>query len=113
MLTVETRHAVDPATARGFDTAALRAHFHVAGIFRPVEIRLIYSHYDRMIVGGAVPDGAPLTLDRVAEAGTASLLDRRELVVVAIGGEGTVEAGGASHAMTKGDMLYSAAARAR
>ena len=30
----------------------------------PGEIRLIYTHYDRMIVGGAVPDGAPLTLDQ-------------------------------------------------
>ena len=89
MLTVETRHAIDPATARGFDTDALRRHFHVGGIFVPGEIRLIYTHYDRMIVGGAVPDGAALTLDRVAEAGTPSLLDRRELVVVNIGGDGT------------------------
>jgi 4-deoxy-L-threo-5-hexosulose-uronate ketol-isomerase len=106
MLTVETRHAVDPATARGFDTAALRRHFHVGGIFRPGEIRLIYSHYDRMIVGGAVPAGAALTLDRVAEAGTPSLLERREMVVVNVGGDGTVAAAGAEHAMVKGDMLY-------
>ena len=51
-----------------------------------------------MIVGGAVPAGAPLTLDKVAETGTASLLDRRELVVVNIGGDGTVQAAGAEHA---------------
>jgi 4-deoxy-L-threo-5-hexosulose-uronate ketol-isomerase len=106
MLTVETRHAIDPATARGFDTDALRKHFHVGGIFTPGEIRLIYTHYDRMIVGGAVPDGAPLTLDRVAEAGTASILERREMVVVNIGGDGTVTAAGTGHAMVKGDMLY-------
>ena len=56
-LTVETRHAIDPETAKGFDTAALRKHFHVGGIFVPGETRLIYTHYDRMIVGGAVPDG--------------------------------------------------------
>jgi 4-deoxy-L-threo-5-hexosulose-uronate ketol-isomerase len=106
MLTVETRHAIDPATARDFDTDALRRHFHVGGIFIPGEIRLIYTHYDRMIVGGAVPDGAPLTLDRVAEAGTASILERREMVVVNIGGDGTVTAAGTEHAMVKGDMLY-------
>jgi 4-deoxy-L-threo-5-hexosulose-uronate ketol-isomerase len=106
MLTIETRHAIDPATARSFDTNALRGHFHVGGLFVPGEIRLIYTHYDRMIVGGAVPDGAALTLDRVAEAGTPSLLDRREMVVVNIGGDGTVEAAGATHAMVKGDMLY-------
>jgi 4-deoxy-L-threo-5-hexosulose-uronate ketol-isomerase len=106
MLTIETRHAIDPATARSFDTNALRGHFHVGGLFVPGEIRLIYTHYDRMIVGGAVPDGAALMLDRVAEAGTPSLLDRREMVVVNIGGEGTVEAAGTTHAMVKGDMLY-------
>ncbi len=43
MLTVETRHAIDPVTARGFDTDALRQHFHVGGIFRDGEIRLIYT----------------------------------------------------------------------
>jgi 4-deoxy-L-threo-5-hexosulose-uronate ketol-isomerase len=106
MLTVETRHAIDPATARGFDTDALRRHFHVGGIFRDGEIRLIYAHYDRMIVGGAVPAGGPLTLDKVAEAGTPSVLDRREMVVVNIGGDGTVSAAGEDHPMVKGDMLY-------
>lgn len=106
MLTVETRHAVDPATAKGFDTDALRRAFHVGGIFRDGEIRLIYTHYDRMIVGGAVPYEAPLTLDRVAECGTPSILDRREMVVVNIGGDGAVDVGGESYAMVKGDMLY-------
>ena len=106
MLNVETRHAIDPATAKAFDTETLRRHFQVAGIFRDGEIRLIYTHYDRMIVGGAVPGGASLTLDKVAEAGTESLLDRREMVVVNIGGDGTVSAAGSDHAMVKGDMLY-------
>ena len=106
MLTVEIRHAIDPITASAFGTEDLREHFHVSGIFRPDEIRLIYTHYDRMIVGGAVPSGAPLVLDRVAETGTPSVLDRREMVVVNIGGAGTVSAAGADHAMTRGDMLY-------
>jgi 4-deoxy-L-threo-5-hexosulose-uronate ketol-isomerase len=106
MLTVETRHAIDPATARAFDTETLRQHFHVGGIFVPGEIRLIYTHYDRMIIGGAVPAGKALTLDQVAEAGTPSLLDRREMVVVNIDGDGEVSAAGQTHAMTKGDMLY-------
>lgn len=106
MLTVETRAAVSPAEAKGMDTAALRAAFHAGGLFRPGEIRLVYTHYDRMILGGAVPDGAPLVLDRVAQTGTASLLDRREMGVVNIGGPGSVTAAGESHAMERGDVLY-------
>lgn len=106
MLTVETRPAISPAEARGMDTAALRAAFHGAGLFRPGEVRLIYTHYDRMILGGAVPDGGSLTLDAVKECGTASILDRREMAVVNIGNAGEVTAAGVTHAMGRGDVLY-------
>lgn len=105
MLSVETRHAIDPAAARGFDTESLRRHFHLGGLFRLGEIRLVYSHYDRMVVGAAVPQGAPLTLDEVRECGTSSMLDRREMVVVNVGAPGAVTAG-ERFAMERGDMLY-------
>ncbi|ASY66195.1 4-deoxy-L-threo-5-hexosulose-uronate ketol-isomerase (plasmid) [Sinorhizobium sojae CCBAU 05684] len=105
MLNVEIRHAIDPKTAKAFDTKAMREHFHVGGIFREGEINLIYTHYDRMIVGGAVPAGKRLELDHVKPCGTASILDRRELVVVNIGAEGIVTAG-TEYKMAKGDMLY-------
>jgi 4-deoxy-L-threo-5-hexosulose-uronate ketol-isomerase len=106
MLTVETRHAIDPEAAKRMDTTALRANFHLGGLFRPGEIHLVYTHYDRMIVGAAVPDGAPLVLDHVKECGTPSILDRREMAVVNIGDAGTVGAAGQTHAMNRGDVLY-------
>ena len=68
MIHVETRQAVHPDHARAMDTAALRRHFLAEGIFAPGEIRLVYTHYDRFVVGAAVPDGAALVLDRIAEA---------------------------------------------
>ncbi len=106
MLTVETRPAISPTEARGMDTAALRANFLGEGLFRPGEIRLLYTHYDRMIVGGAVPAGTPLRLDHVVECGTPCLTDRREVGIVNIGGPGTVETAGDVFAMDKGDVLY-------
>lgn len=105
MLHVETRHAIDPTTARGFDTETLRRNFHLGDLFRNEEIRLVYTHYDRMIVGGAVPKGAAMILDEVTECGTPSILDRREMVIVNIGGTGRVRADG-EYAMERGDMLY-------
>jgi 4-deoxy-L-threo-5-hexosulose-uronate ketol-isomerase len=42
----------------------------------------------------------------VVEAGTDSLLDRRELVIVNIGGDGTVSTAAADYNMSNGDMLY-------
>jgi len=106
MLTVETRHAIDPATAKGLDTKGLRSHFHAGGIFADGEIRLVYTHYDRMILGGAVPAGGKLTLDQVKECGTASILDRREMGILNIGESGTVSAGGTDYTVNKGDVLY-------
>lgn len=106
MLTVETRHAIDPATAKGLDTAGLRSHFHADGIFADGEIRLVYTHYDRLILGGAVPAGGKLTLDQVKECGTASILDRREMGILNIGDTGTVSAGGTDYTVNKGDVLY-------
>ena len=106
MLTVETRHAIDPNTAKAFDTDALRKNFLMENMFMDGEIRLIYTHYDRMIVGGAVPVGTDLTLAKVAEAGTDSILDRREMTVVNIGATGTVSAADTDYVMEQGDMLY-------
>ena len=88
------------------DTAALRRHFLASGMFRRGEIRLIYTHYDRFVMGAAVPDGADLVLNRVAEAGTPSFLDRREMGIVNIGAPGTVAAAGQVWALDHGDVLY-------
>lgn len=106
MLSVETRHAIHPDHARGMDSAALRAAFLCEGMFAPGEIRLAYSHYDRFVLGAAVPGDGTLTLDRVEETRTPSFLDRREMGVVNIGGPGTVSAAGERWDMAEGDVLY-------
>ncbi|MEJ6404899.1 5-dehydro-4-deoxy-D-glucuronate isomerase [Yoonia sp. 2307UL14-13] len=106
MLTVTIRHAIDPTSAKAMDTETLRANFQVADMFAAGEIRLTYSHYDRMIVGGAVPAVDGLILDEVKECGTASILDRREMGVLNIGDPATVTADGTDHNVGRGDMLY-------
>lgn len=105
-LFTETRHAIDPATARALDTTALRAHFHVGGLFEPGEIRLTYSHYDRLIVGSAVPGPTPLLLDHVAETGTPLILDRREMGILNIGEPGIVTVAGETYELERSDVLY-------
>lgn len=106
MTPVEIRHAVDPEGARALDSEGLRARFHMSGLFRPGAVKLVYTHYDRMIAGGAVPDGGKLVLDAVQNTGTATLLERREMVVANIGEAGTVAAAGVDYALANGDMLY-------
>ncbi|MGB3408505.1 MAG: 5-dehydro-4-deoxy-D-glucuronate isomerase [Jannaschia sp.] len=106
MLKTEIRHAIDPATARTLDTDQLRRHFHVGGLFAEGEVSLVYSHYDRLILGSAVPAGKTLTLDRVEATGTATILQRREMGVLNIGEAGTVGVGGETHRLENGEVLY-------
>ena len=47
-----------------------------------------------------------MTLDHVPEAGTPSILDRREMAVLNIGAAGTVTAGGETYEIGKGEVLY-------
>jgi len=106
MLTVETRHAVHPEHAKTLDTDGLRDHFLVQGLFAAGEIRLSYTHYDRFVMGGAVPDGGSLKLGEVKETATPLFLDCREMGIVNIGETGEVAAGGESWTLERGDVLY-------
>jgi 4-deoxy-L-threo-5-hexosulose-uronate ketol-isomerase len=106
MLTVETRQAVHPDHARQMTTQELRRNFLAEGLFRAGEIRLVYTHYDRFVLGGVVPDGGSLVLDRVEETRTPSFLDRRELGIVNVGDRGTVQAAGEEWTLERGDVLY-------
>lgn len=106
MLKTQTRYAIDPATSKTLDTDQLREQFHVSGLFADDEINLVYSHYDRLILGSAVPTNAPLTLEKMAETGTESFLERRELAVLNIGEAGTVLVGGEDYLLENGEVLY-------
>lgn len=106
MLTVETRNTPGPEAARSLDTEGLRRAFALDSLFVAGRISLVYTHLDRLIIGGAVPTGGPLTLGHVAQTGTPGFLDRREAVIVALGPSGVVRADGARHEMARLDMLY-------
>lgn len=106
MLKTQLRRAIDPRHAKSMDTTELRAEFLIDDLFNDDEVRLTYSQYDRMIVGGAVPKSGPLTIDRVKETGTPSWLDRREAVLVNLGHSGEVTANGDTYKLNRCDMLY-------
>lgn len=106
MTSAETRYAIDPATAKTLDTEQLREHFHVGGLFAAGEIKLVYSHYDRLILGSVVPEGSPLVLDHVPETGTASFLERREMGILSLGDSNRVEVAGETYEMARGEVLY-------
>ncbi|PWK74093.1 5-dehydro-4-deoxy-D-glucuronate isomerase [Aminobacter sp. AP02] len=101
-----SRFAIDPHAAAAMGTEQLRENFHLGSLFEPGRISLTYTHYDRMVVGGAVPLGGALKLETIKPAGTKSFLERRELVAVNIGGAGTVTVGDEIHQLGARDMIY-------
>jgi 4-deoxy-L-threo-5-hexosulose-uronate ketol-isomerase len=102
----DIRFAIDPSTAAAMGTDELRENFLIDDLFAAGQVRWTYTHYDRMAVGGAVPNGGVLTLEAIKPTGTANFLDRREMIAVNIGGPGTISVDGADHAVGPRDMLY-------
>ena len=102
----ESRFAIDPQAAAAMGTAELRQHFFAGDLFQPGHVKLVYSHYDRLVIGGAVPAGAALALEAVKPTGTKDFLDRRELIAVNIGGDGSVRVGERDFALAPRDMIY-------
>lgn len=89
------------------DTAALRARFLVPDLFRAGQVELAYTHHDRMIIGGALPDGGELALPCPDELRAEFFCQRRELAVVNIGDEtARVTCDGTGYALGSREVLY-------
>jgi 4-deoxy-L-threo-5-hexosulose-uronate ketol-isomerase len=101
-----SRFAIDPLAAAAMGTDELRSHFHIGDLFQAGRISLTYTHYDRMIVGGAMPVDKPLVLEAIKPTGTANFLDRRELIAVNVGGAGKIVARSETFSVGARDMLY-------
>jgi 4-deoxy-L-threo-5-hexosulose-uronate ketol-isomerase len=102
----EIRFAIDPVSAATMNTDELREHFLIQELFTLGGVNWTYSHYDRLAIGGATPGGAALPLESIKPTGTANFLDRRELIVVNIGGNGSISVDGVAHKLAVRDMLY-------
>lgn len=96
----------DPVRAAQMSTAELRSNFLVEGIFAMGELRLVSTDLDRAIIGGAVPEGTPLSLLADAEMRAGFFCERRELGILNIGGRGSVFVDGQSYPMERLDCLY-------
>ena len=51
---MEMRQAVHDEQAKTLGTELLRKHFLIEELFSPRTLNLVYSYYDRMIVGGII-----------------------------------------------------------
>jgi len=107
---METRYSTGKEAFRHMTTEELRKEFLVQGIFRADEVSGVYSHIDRIVTMGAMPVKGSLELgkniDAMKEFGVEYFLQRRELGMINIGGDGYVEADGKRYELVHYDGLY-------
>ena len=103
---MKTYYAVSPAEYARMDTAALRRNFLLEGLFEQGKCNWAYAHYDRIIVGAAVPVEKASRLELAGALAASRTLERRELGVINIGGPGHITVDGTIYPMQKYDCLY-------
>jgi 4-deoxy-L-threo-5-hexosulose-uronate ketol-isomerase len=91
--TFEVRYAAHPEDARHYDTARLRRDFLVETLFLKEEVQMVYSMYDRMVVGGAMPVDESLPLEAIDPLKAPYFTTRREVGIYNVGGPGAVRVG--------------------
>ena len=102
----EVRYAAHPEDAKSYDTARLRRDFLIERVFAADEVNMVYSMYDRMIVGGAMPVAESLKLEAIDPVKAPYFLTRRELGIFNVGGAGVVKVGDKCFDLDYKEALY-------
>jgi len=102
----ELRYAAHPNDVKNYDTARLRKEFLIENLFIKDEITLVYSLYDRYIVGGVMPVTKVLKLESPDELKSQQFLNRRELGIINVGGEALIETVGEKFNLGYKEALY-------
>lgn len=102
---MELRTASSPRDVKHYTTERLREEFLIQNLFMPGEIKLVYSHIDRIITGAAVPTKA-LKLAAGNELRADYFLQRREMGVINIGGDGKIIIDGKEYAVGYKEAMY-------
>ena len=103
---IQVRYSTSPASVETARAADLRGNYLVEDIFASGEVRGVYTHDDRMVVGGAVPGSEHLDLPAWDVLGSTTHLERRELGIVNVGGTGHVLVDGEKFELEHLDGLY-------
>lgn len=102
----EVRLATNPTDFKTYTTERIRQDFLIDTVFASDEINMVYSMYDRFIMGGAMPVAATLKLEAIDPLKAPNFLYRRELGIINVGGPGKVMVGKETYKLGFKDALY-------
>jgi len=104
--TLEIRNASNSKDVKHYTTERLREEFHISNLFTKDNIRMVYSHIDRIITGGLMPVFQELKLAAGKELAADYFLQRREMGCINIGGKGIITIDGVEYEMNPRDGIY-------
>lgn len=102
----QLRYASNPVDAKNYDTKRLRDDFLIERLFADDEVNIVYSMYDRMIVGGAMPKAEELKLEAIPPLKADYFTTRREIGVFNVGGSGYIMVGKEKFKLNFKEALY-------
>ncbi|ADL51263.1 5-dehydro-4-deoxy-D-glucuronate isomerase [Clostridium cellulovorans] len=103
---MDVRYSSHYEDVKKYDTSDLRRHFLIEDLFVKGEMKMVYSHIDRIIIAGATPTDKAISLAASKELGCDYFLERREMGVINIGGPGVVILDGEKYQLNSRDGLY-------
>lgn len=103
---MELRTAASPKDVKHYTTQRLREEFLIQNVFIPDEIKLVYSHVDRIITGSATPSSQKLYLEAGDELRADYFLQRREMGVINIGPKGYITVDGKRYTVDYKEGMY-------
>ena len=103
---MEVRQASNAKDVKHYTTERLREEFHIANLFTKDNVRMVYSHIDRIITAGLMPVRQTLKLEAGKELASEYFLQRREMGCINIGGKGIIKVDGVEYEMNPRDGIY-------
>jgi 4-deoxy-L-threo-5-hexosulose-uronate ketol-isomerase len=103
---MQIRYEASPREVAQMNTEVLRENFLVPDIFQNDQINFVYTHYDRVMIGGALPVTKPLKLGNYDALKSSYFLERREIGIINIGGSGQIVADGVATGISKLGCFY-------
>lgn len=105
-MVLKTRDYSSEKDYKHYDTARLREEYVVEDVFGVDDIHLTYSYIDRIIFGGVIPVNEEVVLGSAPELRAEHFLDRREMGVINIGGDGFITVDGTRYDVKHWEALY-------
>lgn len=106
MKIIEERFAVHKDDYKHYDTEQIRKHFLIEKVFEANQVLFVYTHYERIMVGGAMPTDQEVPLEPVYQQKADYFLERRELGAINVGGKGAIIVDGERFDIDTKEALY-------